>query len=463
MARRRISRHALGVLGVAFFTYMAFTLALNLSLASRARAVIFRTWVKDLEQLGVMATCDAAPERFSLPHGDVASMVVVAPDGRPFDRRLPPPPSWPTDLEPGEIRDLRGTWREARWIAAMDSGRSGNCRYFLLFGTAYNFQTPAETAVNLGLRLGAILALLGVIWGLVVRPIVARVRQMAGATTQIVAADFLGEVPAVGDDELTDLAAAFNHATAAARERLALLVERDQLTRQVVADIAHDVRTPLAALNIGIGRLIAERPLGPDEAAVLSELCYLEALIANLSNLAQLKGTRLPDVRWPVELGALTARVVSRFRLLASARGVQIHDAIPTRPLELLGDPVAVEQALANLVHNAVEFARGNTAVLCYREAGVAVLEVRDDGPGVSVTELARLRERYFRGAGESARGRKGQGLGLAIADEVARRHGGALEIGPDPDGGTRAVMRLPLEQPPRSESPGRADTPGHD
>lgn len=244
MVHRRLSRRALGVLGVAFIVYMAFTLGLNLSLASRARSVVFRTWIQDLEHLGVMAACDAAPERFSIPHQDVASLVVVRPDGRPYDPALPPPPGWPRDLAPGEIRELSGSWRDALWIAAMDSGREGPCRYFLLYGMAYNFQTPAETILNLALRLGAILGLLVVIWTLVVRPIVRRIRAMADATARVVARDFQGEVPVEGDDELAELARAFNDAAAAARDRLGLLVERDRLTRQVVADIAHDVRTP---------------------------------------------------------------------------------------------------------------------------------------------------------------------------------------------------------------------------
>ena len=116
----------------------------------------------------------------------------------------------------------------------------------------------------------------------------------------------------------------------------------------------------------------------------------------------------------------------------------------------MLGDLTLLEQALSNLVHNAIRHnhAGGHVAITLDVDGDRFELAVRDDGPGVSHAELTRLRERGFRG--EEARGRDGQGLGLAIVSRVAERHGLTFELASPEEGGLLATLSGPTSSPPR-------------
>ena len=157
----------------------------------------------------------------------------------------------------------------------------------------------------------------------------------------------------------------------------------------------------------------------------------------NLAAAARLEAA-IPDTRVDdVDVGALVERVVARHRPIARGKGIAVDFAIPSDPVTITGDLTLLEQAVSNLVHNAVRYGKegGHVAVVLEATASGLRLEVVDDGPGVDEASIGRLTEPRFRSEEARTRHPDGQGLGLAIARDVAARHDLALRFEPGPDG----------------------------
>lgn len=286
-------------------------------------------------------------------------------------------------------------------------------------------------------------------------PIVRRIRALGAAVRRSAAARYGEPVPAGGDDELADLARSFNQAGEEVRSHLLALERREQVLRSFVANTTHDVMVPLTVLQ---GHLVGLRKrTGGEETsaelivAALEETHYLASLVHNLGAAAKLEAGEPETARHPVNLGPVVERVVGRHRPIARHREIDVDLAVPEEPLHACGDVTLIEQALSNIVHNAVRYNHpgGHVAVVLEaREAGRAFsLRVIDDGPGVPEEQLARLTERHFRGDAARSRRPEGRGLGLHITQEVARRHGFGLRITRGAEGGLEVALSGPLSQ----------------
>ncbi|SHM86139.1 sensor histidine kinase [Phytopseudomonas punonensis] len=212
--------------------------------------------------------------------------------------------------------------------------------------------------------------------------------------------------------------------------------------RQLLRDVSHELRSPLARLRIALA--LAERAEPAEREKLWPRLTRecdrLEDLISEILALARLDAE--PGSAQPIDLTQLTGKLREDVKLSHPEQLLNIH----LQPgIQLHGWPGMLERALDNLLRNALRFTpEGQPIELnivgC---AGEIALEVRDHGPGVAVEHLAQLGEPFFRAPGQSA---AGHGLGLAIARRAAERHGGRLELENHPDGGFSARLVLPLE-----------------
>jgi two-component system, OmpR family, sensor kinase len=236
-------------------------------------------------------------------------------------------------------------------------------------------------------------------------------------------------------DEFGVLATDFNRMGA----RLQALIGSQ---RQLLRDVSHELRSPLARLRIALA--LAERA-GPEEREKLwprlgRECDRLEALISEILVLARLDADF--GSAEPVDLPAMLHHLQSDAQLSCAEQKVeiQVHDQ-----LELQGWPDMLERALDNLLRNALRFnpAGKPIDVQALREGDRLHISVRDHGPGVSAEHLPQLGEPFYRAPGQTA---PGYGLGLAIAKRAAERHGGHLTLANHPQGGFVASMDLPLE-----------------
>ncbi|MDX1299618.1 MAG: HAMP domain-containing sensor histidine kinase [Pseudomonas sp.] len=244
-------------------------------------------------------------------------------------------------------------------------------------------------------------------------------------------------------DELGVLAADFNRMG----ERVQGLISSQ---RQLLRDVSHELRSPLARLRIALA--LTERADGLEREKYwprLSQECdRLEALISEILALARLDAE--PGAAQPIDLNQLLNKLQEDARLDAPQQllSIQLEPG-----LQFNGWADMLQRALDNLLRNALRFNPAGQAIeLTARiSAEQLCLSVRDHGPGVPPEQLARLGEPFYRAPGQTS---SGHGLGLAIARRAAERHGGQLELSNHAQGGFIATLRLPLTQP--NQTPAR-------
>jgi signal transduction histidine kinase len=280
-------------------------------------------------------------------------------------------------------------------------------------------------------------------------PIVRRIRKLTADVRSSAKERYATPVAAGGGDEIAELAAAFNDAGAEVRSHLDAVAKREETLRAFVANTTHDVMTPLTVLQ---GHLAALRQRAKDKPgdaelvnAAIDEAHYLGSLVHNLGAAAKLDaGSRQVHLA-PVRLDDLVQRVVERHWAVASPRAIDIEFAVPERPVWLDADVTLLEQAVANVVSNAVRYNRpgGHVAVILGEvPPSEFTLRVVDDGPGVPDAELARLTERAFRTDEARRRNPEGTGLGLDIARRVAEFHRLKLSFRRSEHGGLEVEFR---------------------
>jgi len=244
-------------------------------------------------------------------------------------------------------------------------------------------------------------------------------------------------------DEVGRLAATFD----AMLDRLEEAFARQ---RRFTADASHELRTPLALLT-GRAEVALDRPRTPAEyravlTGVRDDAARMAQLLGELLTLARADGGQDLLVREPVDLADLVADTLAALAPLAEERGVALAAGALT-PCAILGDQTRLAQLLINLVDNALKYtpAGGRVTVCLARDADMALLAVADTGSGIAPEHLPRLFERFYRADTARSRGAGGAGLGLAIADWIARAHGGQIAVVSAVGSGATFSVRLPL------------------
>ena len=220
--------------------------------------------------------------------------------------------------------------------------------------------------------------------------------------------------------------------------------------RSFIADAAHELRTPLTAVHLQ-AQLAERATTDAERSAALSELKGGLERATRLSEQLLALAREEPGVsnRTPVDidLSATARAVIADLAPLAAAEGIDLG-LNETPGVHMRGDADAVATLVSNLVDNAVRYTNhgGRVDVLVRSDDGAALLEVRDNGPGISLEDRERVFDRFYRGAAAQAAGAaRGSGLGLAIVRRIAERHGGAVTLGPGVDGnGLGVTVRFP-------------------
>jgi signal transduction histidine kinase len=229
------------------------------------------------------------------------------------------------------------------------------------------------------------------------------------------------------------------------QDNLEELAHRDGVLRETLADLAHDVRTPLTSLKLGLDGLRAGRDPEAIGQVLRAEVEHVEILFHNLSTLMQLGASNFRFAPHPTDMAELCERIALRFDVLARDKGVSLKLDLSEQPVWLSVDSLAVAQAVGNIVHNAIKYARGTVALSLrsHDRSGVEIL-AEDDGEGMAGLDVPSLLQRYTRGPRGVDEERSGSGLGLAIAKAIMVAHGGELAVGETVAGGARVRLRFP-------------------
>ncbi len=222
----------------------------------------------------------------------------------------------------------------------------------------------------------------------------------------------------------------------------------ERLRREFLANVSHELRTPVTAVKGFAETLLEGRP-GPEEAArmvgfVHREAERLEALVEELLDVVRLEAAEGSLARARVSLAGLVRDTVQRFAWRADRRGVRLVLAEPVPEVVGEVDGQRVEQALANLLDNALKHTPpGGTVEVGLEEEGEAIhLWVRDTGEGIPAAELPYVFDRFYRTPASARHG--GIGLGLAIVKQVAEAHGGRVSVESEVGRGTAFHLHLP-------------------
>jgi heavy metal sensor kinase len=286
------------------------------------------------------------------------------------------------------------------------------------------------------------IVLTGGLGWLLARGSLAPIQRINQAARRISGANLDESIPTSGSgDELDQLAETLNAMMGRIREG----VER---IRRFNSNAAHELRTPLSHICGRIETILA-RPRREEEyrdalAQVLVEAQELAAGVNAMLRLAQSEAGIPRERRQRVALGPLLETLVEFFEPLAEERGISIA-AGPFPKVAVEGDGSWLRQLFSNLVDNAVKYCEGGNRIRVEArvEGGEVRVSVSDDGPGIAKEELPEIFERFERGSRQQ--GRPGFGLGLPLAREIARAHGGRIAAASDPGRATTLTVWLPL------------------
>jgi two-component system sensor histidine kinase BaeS len=313
----------------------------------------------------------------------------------------------------------------------------GGAALWLLLASGAALLVAAVVAANLGRRL--------------TRPL----REAEEATRRIAGGDLAVRVPARGEDsELESLIDSIN--------AMAASLERSRgLERQFLLSVSHDLRTPLTSIR-GYAEAIVEKKARPPQAAsvILSESRRLERLVGDLLELAKLDARSFSfDVR-AIDVGEVVADTAEGFRPAAEDAEVALEvDAARDTGLVADADPDRLAQVVANLIENALKFARSSIALTVERASAGVQISVVDDGPGVDAAEADHVFDRFYTGTRRPMR-QVGSGLGLAIVHELVTAMGGSVTFEPVANGARIVVALAANESSSSGTSRSGATTP---
>jgi signal transduction histidine kinase len=259
-----------------------------------------------------------------------------------------------------------------------------------------------------------------------------------------------------GGDEVSSLAHTFNRMAADLSARAAALAASDRARRQLLADVSHELMTPLAAVR-GYTETLAmpELTLDPETrqrylAIIGDETQKLEALIGDLLDLARLEGGGGSLTIEDVPVRELFGRIADRHGPALRERAIGLDVGVRPPDLTVSGDAQKLEQALQNLAANAIRhIPHGGRLALGAEASGhEAVFTVRDTGPGIPPEHLPHIFERFYKvDAARSATSMTGSGLGLSIVRAIVERHGGTVTAANAPGGGAVFEIRMPRSE----------------
>jgi two-component system, OmpR family, sensor kinase len=285
---------------------------------------------------------------------------------------------------------------------------------------------------------GALALALAVLAGwLVARALAQRVKRLERAAEQVAAGDFSRPIPVDSDDELGQLAVAFN-------DMQRQLAQLDRARKQFIATASHELRTPLFSLG-GFVELLEDEELDEETRTrflgqVRQQVERLAKLSVDLLDLSRLEAGSLELRPETVDLAELARSVSSEFEPVLAQHDSRLEMRLPSWPVEALCDPVRVAQIVRILIDNALTHTSAGTGIVvsARRDNGFAWLAVRDHGTGIKRGALSQIFEPFY-----TSDDAQGSGLGLAIASELAERMNGRLGVESRP-GRTVFTLELP-------------------
>ncbi len=333
--------------------------------------------------------------------------------------------------------DPRGSGRKKPFsAAAMSLGKLGaGYLYIVIGGKDYDSiaallrENYIFATIVRGLALSVITA--GVVGLILFFFLTRRIHSMAHVVSEFERGDYHRRVRTGSNDEIGQLARAFNRMADAIVANIEALKQTDDLRRELIANVSHDLRTPLASIQGYVETiLMKEDRLHAQERQnflqiILKDTERLSRLVHELFDLSKLEANQVTPEKESFSLSELAQDVVMKFQAKAVSLDVALKPSIDEGLPLVDGDIALIERALSNLIDNALDYTPAGGQVIvavAHRNGGLRV-SVRDTGVGIAAEDIDHIFDRYFRGRKKKSRNSSSTGLGLAIAQKIIKLH----------------------------------------
>lgn len=300
-------------------------------------------------------------------------------------------------------------------------------------------RSMSRVLVAAGIAGGAAAAVVATILAL---QITAPARDLTHAARRVAAGDLAHRVAVHSNDELGEVGTAFN-------EMAAALGRQEELRRQLVADVAHELRTPLSVMRVEIESLQdgLTEPTPETLASLGEEIALLGRLVEDLRLLSLMDAGQLHLELQPVGPAEAVQKVLQQVATAAERKGVTLEAAVPAGLPAARADPDRLQQVLLNLLHNALRHtpAGGTVRLSAQLEGAVLHLQVVDTGEGIAAQDLPHIFDRFYRADTSRARSSGGTGLGLSIVRGLIEALGGRIWAESAAGTGTTVHFTLPV------------------
>jgi heavy metal sensor kinase len=379
-----------------------------------------------------------------------ADGTLVYASGLPQDGSFNPAevPALPPTSQTEFSQEIKLADNKTLLVAALHLKSSGNPTYLVEFGTLLD---PVETMLNhvfLQLALGLPLAVLIITAGgyMLVRRALTPVEQITRAAERITQHNLSERLPVTWTgDELERLSVSLNR-------MIARLDDAFQNSKRFVADASHELRTPLTVLRGELESLAEDTRLASewrDRAAILlEEAVRLSKIVEQLFTLSRLDAGEAQTDWSRLDLAELAKTTTDQMSLLAEDKNISIT-CVAKQPMPVEGDRVRLKQVVVNLLDNAIKYTPKNGVIQLRVGAvnGHVVLEVEDNGMGISREALPHIFERFYRADKTRLPDSEGAGLGLSIVKSICTAHGAEVEAESTFNRGSRFRVKLPLSK----------------
>ncbi len=375
-------------------------------------------------------------------------------DVRPLDRMMAGASDFPIlgddPLHPGRQRTFS--------VAPISIMGMAGCYLYITLGTdAYDtaLAMMRESFIARGtlqaLPLALLLTALGglILFGLVTQ----RLRRVTAVVRQFERGDYDQRVAETSDDEVGQLAASFNGMADTIVANLEELKRNDRLRRELVANVSHDLRSPLASIQGYLETVLMKRDeLSPEQQVRFLDIALrnanrLSSLVAELFDLSKFDAQQVEPVMEPFSAAELVQDVVAQLQPHAEASDIRLTATFPSDLPMVYADIGLIERVITNITDNALRHtpAGGRVAVAPSLEGDRVVVRVSDTGCGIAEADLPRIFERFYRNdEARTSTAASGAGLGLAITKKILDLHGCTISVESEEGEGSTFIFDLP-------------------
>jgi len=341
-------------------------------------------------------------------------------------------------------------------VAELDLGnRKPGYVYIILGGEQYDSAlSMLENSYFLRTSLkvfGIILLVTGTVGVILFGFLTRRLRGMANIIEKFDRGDLDQRVPVKSNDEIGRLAQSFNSMADTLQENVRELKKTDQLRRELIANVSHDLRSPLASIQGYLETILLKGNELSDEKrekyfdTILKNTVGLRKMVDELFELSKLDTQHVKPDMEPFSISDLVQDITLKFEPRAEKKNIQINPKCPSGLPLVKGDIAMVERVLSNLIENAIQYSeKGSIEIKLTANNSTVAIQVKDSGPGISEKDLPYIFDRFYRAEKSRSRSSGGTGLGLAIAKKILELHGQDIDV--QNRDGNGAVFTFKLE-----------------